>query len=318
VSTDEPNGRILRKERWRLLLEVQALVEVPLTILGFVWLALLILEFTSGLPSPLQTLANIIWALFVVDFLVRLVIAPSKGVFLRRNWLSAISLLLPALRVLRTIRAFRLLRAVRLTRSVSLVRLITSLNRGLRSTRRAFGQRGLGSVAVMTTVVTFTGAAGMALFESPAAVREMPAMSGAAPGGLANYGEALWWTGMIMTTLGSDYWPRTPEGRLLTILLALYAFAVFGYITAAIASVFIGRDQQRGNASNELIELRQEIIGLRDHIARLQLQIVPPNSIESRVGAGSEQLHGSTGAERQVSGDSATLEEDGSDERKTS
>ncbi len=44
--------------------------------------------------------------------------------------------------------------------------------------------------------------------------------------------------------MGSDYWPRTPEGRILCLLLALYAFAVFGYVTATLASYFIGRDAE--------------------------------------------------------------------------
>ena len=47
---------------------------------------------------------------------------------------------------------------------------------------------------------------------------------------------AVWWTAMLLTTMGSEYWPRTPEGRVLCLLLALYAFAVFGYVTAAIAA----------------------------------------------------------------------------------
>jgi voltage-gated potassium channel len=48
---------------------------------------------------------------------------------------------------------------------------------------------------------------------------------------------------MLLTTMGSDYWPRTAEGRLLCLLLAVYAFAVFGYVTAAIAAYFVGRDK---------------------------------------------------------------------------
>jgi voltage-gated potassium channel len=43
--------------------------------------------------------------------------------------------------------------------------------------------------------------------------------------------------------MGSDYWPQTPEGRLLCLLLAIYAFAVFGYVTAAIAAYFVDRDK---------------------------------------------------------------------------
>jgi len=47
---------------------------------------------------------------------------------------------------------------------------------------------------------------------------------------------------MIITTLGSAYWPETAEGRMLCVLLALYSFTVFGYVTAALrASIERGR-----------------------------------------------------------------------------
>ena len=46
---------------------------------------------------------------------------------------------------------------------------------------------------------------------------------------------------MIMTTMGSTYWPQTAEGRLMCVGLALYAFAMFGYITAIVASFFVAR-----------------------------------------------------------------------------
>lgn len=52
------------------------------------------------------------------------------------------------------------------------------------------------------------------------------------PGGLKSYGVALWWTAM----------PQTAEGRVLCFLLSLYGFGVFGYVTAVLASFFIGRD----------------------------------------------------------------------------
>lgn len=61
--------------------------------------------------------------------------------------------------------------------------------------------------------------------------------------GFQDYGTALWWTAMLLTTMGSEYWPRTPEGRILCLLLATYAFAVFGYVTAAIAAYFVGKDR---------------------------------------------------------------------------
>ena len=86
------------------------------------------------------------------------------------------------------------------------------------------------------------------------------------PQGIHNFGTALWWTSMIMTTMGSAYWPETPEGRVLCVLLALYAFAVFGYVTATLASYFIDRDASRRNAAvagtADVDSLRQEIAAL--------------------------------------------------------
>jgi voltage-gated potassium channel len=89
-------------------------------------------------------------------------------------------------------------------------------------------------------------------------------------GGLKSYGAALWWTAMLMTTLGSEYWPRTAEGRLLCFLLSLYAFAVFGYVTATLTTFFLGRDAEGGHtegAENPSIEaLRREIAALREEV----------------------------------------------------
>ncbi len=74
---------------------------------------------------------------------------------------------------------------------------------------------------------------------------------------------------MVLVTIGSDTWPTTPEGRILTLLLAVYGFAVFGYITAAIASHFLGQDRGSDRSSDTLDEttelrlLRQEVAALR-------------------------------------------------------
>jgi voltage-gated potassium channel len=62
--------------------------------------------------------------------------------------------------------------------------------------------------------------------------------------GLSSYEDAFWWTAMIMTTIGSNYWPRTVEGQILTFLLSVYAFTIFGYITAALASILVGKEKE--------------------------------------------------------------------------
>ena len=75
---------------------------------------------------------------------------------------------------------------------------------------------------------------------------------------------------MVMTTLGSDFWPRSLEGRALCFLLALYAFAVWGYITASLATFFLGRDADRDDAE---IAGQKGLDRLRSDIASLAAEV---------------------------------------------
>ncbi len=67
--------------------------------------------------------------------------------------------------------------------------------------------------------------------------------------------------------------PQTFEGRILCVFLALYAFAVFGYLTATLATFFVGRDAENSEAeiagSQEIAALRAEIQSLRADIQEL-------------------------------------------------
>ncbi|MFE1745341.1 ion transporter [Coleofasciculus sp. H7-2] len=258
LSTSEK--RELKKEQGEVLQQLEDWLETPMLLLGFGWLALLVVELIWGLNPLLEILSNVIWIVFILDFALRLVLAPHKFVYLKQNWLTALSLLLPALRVFRITRVLRLLRA---SRGLRLVRVISSLNRGMRSLRASMSRRGFGYIIALTLVVTLVGAAGMYAFENNTPDGR----------GLNDYGAALWWTAMIMTTMGSEYWPQTPEGRVLCLILSLYAFAVFGYVTATLATFFVGRDAEDEQAevagAKSIAALHEEIVALRAEIQSL-------------------------------------------------
>jgi len=257
-------AKTLERERWRLLHQLVRTLEPLVTVLGFVWLLLLILEFTRGLTPGLQWSSNLIWAVFVADFAAEFSVAPRKLQYLKRHWLVAVSLAIPAVRFLRLARVSRVARFARSIRDVRLARAVSSLNRAISALRSTFRRRGVGYVTVTTLVVTLAGAAAMYAFENP--VHD--------PGGIHDYVTALWWTSMIMTTMGSSYWPVTAQGRILCVLLALYAFAAFGYVTATLASYFIDRDAARPDAAvagaEDVKALRHEIAALRDALAELR------------------------------------------------
>lgn len=222
-----PEAQVAR-QRWRLLCQVSRALDIPMALLGLLWAVFLVVDLVWGLSPALARAANVIWGLFVADFALRFVLAPRKLLFLRRNVLTLVSLALPALRFLRILRLFRVAQSLRL------VRVLTSLNRGIKSARRASRDRGLGYVLAVTVLVILLGGAGMHAFE-----RDGPTE------GFRIYGDSLWWTAMLLTSIASEYWPRSPEGRVLALVLSVYGFALFGYFTAFLASAFIGKDRPR-------------------------------------------------------------------------
>jgi voltage-gated potassium channel len=267
IDKQRPLEQELDNERQALLEQLQEWLETPMLVLAFVWLALFVVEVVWGLNPLLQIMGYLIWALFIVEFVLGILLAPGKRDYLQRNWLKALSLLAPALRVFRFARLLRLMRLSRtagMTRGLRLLRLVSSLNRGMRALAASMGRRGFGYVMMLTLIVVLVGAAGMYTFES-----NMPDGRG-----LDSYGDALWWTSMIMTTLGSEYWPQTASGRILCFFLSLYAFAVFGYVTATLASFFIGSDAENEEAelasARSIAALRTEIASLRDEIRTLR------------------------------------------------
>jgi voltage-gated potassium channel len=126
--------------------------------------------------------------------------------------------------------------------------------------RRSLGRRGLGYVLATTVLIALLGAAGMLAFEPASRV----------PGGSENFADALWWTAMILTTIGSAFWPVTGEGRLLCLLLSVYGFAVFGYLAASFATFFIGEEAK---ASDSELPGKADIASLKQEIANLRVEL---------------------------------------------
>jgi voltage-gated potassium channel len=211
-----------------------------------------------GLNKPLEYATLTIWIIFIVDFLIKFILAPIKVDFLKKNWLTIISLIVPALRVFRIFRFVRLLRGVR---GIRLVRIVSSLNRSMKSLGATMKRRAFGYVFMIILIVTFAGAAGMYALENPNE-------------GFDSYGMALWWTAMRVITVGNEFNPSTPEGRGLAFLIAIFGFSIFGYVTATFATFFIGRDAEEEDApvagAKDIAELKTEIIALRRSIEDLK------------------------------------------------
>lgn len=244
------------RQRWQVLGQLEEWLETPMMLLSFIWLLLVLIELVWTTSGVFAFLGTVIWGVFVAEFLLRFVLAPSKLRFLRSNPVTIIALAAPAFRF------FRALRFLRIARGLRLIRIVGTANRGFNALRRSFGRRGLGYVMGTTILVILLGAGGMLAFEPRHEIQ----------GGFASYADALWWTAMIVTTMGSGFWPETAEGRMLTLLLTLYGYAVFGYITASFATFFIGQEAQAEDGElagvAEMRALRAELVSMREEFER--------------------------------------------------
>ena len=270
---------VARAERSELLDHLQAMLEPLMVGLGLVFLALLLLDFAGPDLSErgqrwLDDAMTAIWIIFLADFVVRLVVAPSKLGFLRANWLGALSLVLPFLRPL------RVLRAARAVRSISLVRLLGGMNRGIRVLRRVTGGRQVAFVAALTGFVVLAGAVGARYFDRDT--------EGAT---IRTFGDSLWWAAALVTTVNSEKYAVSPEARVVAILMRVYAVSVFGLVTASIASYLIGASAE-SSGSGDVDALRTEIADLRRELTTVTAALAsfsPPARVDDSAKRGRAQ-----------------------------
>ena len=179
----------------------------------------------------------VIWAVFAIDYAVRLWLAEQRLNFVRSHWIEALIVVIPFLRPLRLLRlVVILLRVSQLAR------------------RRAI------TGSLLAAVV------GIVLATNIVMIAER-----SAGGPIDNWGTALWWALATITTVGyGDVVPITTVGRLVGGGLMAIGIGAFGVITANVAAWFVMRDRE--SEEDELSELRAEVLDLRAKLAETQLE----------------------------------------------
>lgn len=249
VDVDEATAREARES---LQERLSAWLDLPLAILALIWTLLVVAELAIPVsPATATRIAQtnlFIWFIFAADFLVELALATDKGRYLRTHVLAAVAVVLPFFRVVRILQFARLLRAT------SLVRFVVVANRATGAAAEVFSQNFFGYVMTFIGIVILLGAAGVFFFER-----------GVAGTSFTSYWESLWWTAAMITTINVGTEPVTLEGRIIALLLRVVAAAVFGYVTASIASFLVERRvsasplSRAERAESELSQLRLEV-----------------------------------------------------------
>lgn len=236
--------------------------DIVLSLLAILMLALILAELTLTLPEPWTSYVIegqvAIWAIFVAAFAFELALASSKTRYLRENWLVALSLAVPALRVFRVARALRVLRGTNAVRGLGTARVAAAFRRSARVVGDFARASQFAYLLGLAVLVTFS-AAGLVFFlerGQPDATIDSP-------------GAALWWAASLITTVSAPLEPVTWEGRFIGILLRIFGVAVIGYLTARIAVFLLARGPGEREEPTDVNDQVRRLEGEIDRLARL-------------------------------------------------
>lgn len=183
-----------RLARWERRTEWPLLVAALVFLGTYAW-PILRPDLDEAWRRTCSAVSWIVWAAYAADYLIRLIIAERRWDFVRQNLIDLAAVALPMLRPLRLLRALLVLDVIQERMSTRL--------RG----------RVVSRVAIL-----------VAFLSSIAALAMLDAERANPDANIRSYGDALWWAGTTITTVGyGDRYPTTGEGRLVGFGLMLGA-----------------------------------------------------------------------------------------------
>ena len=220
---------------WQTPLDLLALVSI-----WFVVVPASVISSRHGVDVVLLVLRLLLSAVYAVDIIIRVRLAPHHLYYLRHNLLSVATVFFPFLRVLFSL---RLLRSI-------------------------FQRGNIGRFVLAAGLMFLNLTAVVYLYERHA------------PGGnIKTVGNALWWAVVTITTVGyGDYTPVTPQGRIAAMVLMFVGFAVLATVTAQISSAFIDqaartRAREAGTAPAPTPAQDERLRAITDQLDRLEERI---------------------------------------------
>lgn len=217
----QPGKRRTPDERDRLARVIEERLSPVMAVLGILFLLVVVgqalAEPSGGVQRTFAALVWVLWGAFVVEFLVRLAIAPGVAAFLKRNWWQVVLLAIPVLSFV------RLLILVRLAR---MGRLVSSALRGTRSARSRLSGRLGWLLAVHVTVVLGT---------AELAFQYLP---------FETFGEALYGVALASVS-GEPLRIDRALAQVIDVVLATYSVVVFGALAGVLGSFFLERRDEQ-------------------------------------------------------------------------
>lgn len=185
-------------------------------------------DVSPGWTRGLDVATWVIWGIFVIDFVAKVIAAPSALRFLKRHWLSVLMLLVPTLRLLRFGVLLRLGRALPAARVVSSSYRATGVARQLLQSRTSF-------LAAVASVVTL-------------AVAQLGWLAERGHGTFDGFGDALIWAATSVIALQGSPVPVTALGRLVMLAGFVVGLILVASLAGTVGAYLLEERRERAEA----------------------------------------------------------------------
>jgi len=214
-----------------------------LMIIAFASIVIIVAEDRLSLPAEqsqkLLAVDNIIWVLFISDYLIRFALAKSKTEYIKTHMIELVAILPfhAMLKGLRTLRVFRLLRTAKIIRILRVTRIFVYFGRSHQYAKKFLQYHNFQYVLFFTIITILTGSILIMYYEK------------------MTFSDALWWSYVTATTVGyGDLSPVSTGGRIVASLLMLTGIGFLSILTGTIASFFVSEKKEKS--------LRNEVAAL--------------------------------------------------------
>ena len=192
----------------------------------------LAVDVSARTAAGLRIAGWAIWAVFLVEFLAKLWLAPRRLRFLRRHWIQVLMLAVPALRVL------RFLRLLRLGRALPAARVVSSSYRSAGTAKRLFRSR-LGYLGAVSVVVALALAQVAYVLER-----------GVEDGIFTSFGDAVLWAFAVLALQG-DPVPASVGGRVAMLLGFGFGLVVIASLAGTVGAYLVEERRERAASEEE-------------------------------------------------------------------
>ena len=242
--------------------KLEKIIETPMIVLAIIIIPIVLIELeilstNAQIVSIATMIDDIIWFIFLFEYIILLSLYNDKVGYTKKSWLNLLIIILsPPLIAPQGFASVRALRALRALRAFRSLRILIAVKRGIKPILNVFEKNSLHYVTIITVILIAVSSIGFSWLEN----RDL------------SYG--LWWAITTVTTVGyGDTYPETNIGRIFAVVVMIIGIGFVSILTANIASYFVEKDlkNEKSNKidSNQLVlEKIEDLTNKIDEINR--------------------------------------------------